>query len=87
MASQRRLMFCPRCGRQRLFRKLRMDHRFHLALSLGTIGLWLLGWLVFYARHSLKPWKCPACRASQGLLAFGYRGASLRTQGVKANAA
>lgn len=86
MASQRRLMFCSQCGRQRLFRKAPMDHRFHLALSLGTLGLWLPGWLGFYVQHSIKPWKCPACRKSQILLVFDYRSRLARSKNINPDA-
>jgi hypothetical protein len=64
MASHRRIFYCQGCDTERAFRKSYMDHSFHRALLLATLGLWTLGWLACTLRYMLKPWKCPSCGRS-----------------------
>ena len=55
------------------FRKSRIDHRFHLSLSLGTLGLWLSGWLLVALIHMLKPWNCTKCGKRVSSLSACFR--------------
>ncbi len=61
MAYKRRAFFCARCDGERYFRKSCIDHSFHRALCLATLGLWSPGWLGFIVRNAFRPWKCPGC--------------------------
>jgi len=52
---------CQRCGYERRFRKRRMNHGIHLALTLLSAGVWGIAWISASIKHARKPWRCSFC--------------------------
>lgn len=52
---------CPTCGQQRMFTKPGMSHLLHLILSVLTLGIWLIVWLILAMGHSTKKPRCTNC--------------------------
>ena len=53
--------WCFSCGRQTVMVKPRVNHLLHLALSVVTLGLWLLVWAALGFRNSERPPYCESC--------------------------
>ena len=47
--------WCFSCGRQTVMVKPRVNHLLHLALSVVTLGLWLIVWAALGFRNSERP--------------------------------
>lgn len=54
---------CRVCQRKVLGLRRRPNHVLHLLLSLGTGGLWLLGWMVITLNSEDEPWRCTSCES------------------------
>jgi rubredoxin len=52
---------CPRCGHQQFFVRAEINHPLHLALSVLTLGLWLISWLALWLGTFMRPWRCEHC--------------------------
>ena len=61
MAIKQYSAFCPTCGRQSLFQRPGINHVLHLILSLVTVGLWVIVWLILVATNSAKKPRCATC--------------------------
>jgi len=53
--------YCARCRHQHVFVPSPVNHRFHLILSLFTLGLWLVSWAAVCIGNVLRPWRCERC--------------------------
>lgn len=53
--------FCGVCGETRPFDKPKLNHLLHLALTVVTLGLWSLVWLVLAVIHAGKQRRCRVC--------------------------
>jgi hypothetical protein len=40
-------------------------HELHLVLTLGTLGLWGLCWMITFIAARWEPWRCIDCRRAQ----------------------
>jgi predicted RNA-binding Zn-ribbon protein involved in translation (DUF1610 family) len=66
--------FCPHCGEQRLLLRESPNHVLHLILTVLTLGLWAVVWLLVAMNKSGGPARCSVCgtelhqfyRAGQG---------------------
>lgn len=58
---------CPRCQRQVLARRNAPSHLFHFVMTLLTLGVWLIVWLL--ASLGGGVWRCSVCgtKVSPGL--------------------
>jgi hypothetical protein len=52
--------FCPGCDRLVAAYRSRPNHTFHLILTLLTLGLWSIVWLLI-AVAGLGSWRCRGC--------------------------
>jgi hypothetical protein len=61
--------FCKQCGRQVLARRTAPSHLFHAIMTILTLGVWLIIWLI--AALGSGAWRCSVCGAkvSPGLFA------------------
>lgn len=57
--------WCPTCGAERGFVARRPSGCLHTALTVMTLGLWLLVWPFFYARSGTA-YRCPVCGGRPG---------------------
>ena len=55
------LKFCHRCQYERTFSKRAVNHRFHLFVTLATLGLWGIGWAAASIVARSKHWRCGFC--------------------------
>lgn len=53
--------YCKTCGKQTLHTKQTPNHILHLLLSLVTLGLWLIVWLIIVVANSGKRPRCSVC--------------------------
>jgi hypothetical protein len=58
--------YCHVCQRQSLFQKPRINHVLHLILSIVTLGLWLIVWLILGIINASKSPRCTTCGATMG---------------------
>jgi hypothetical protein len=58
--------FCERCERMTLFQKRGINHVLHLILSVPTLGLWGLVWIVLAMTKSAEPYYCSRCGWAEG---------------------
>jgi phage FluMu protein Com len=61
MNTDRLRAFCPRCQHVQLFKRMPAEHRWHLLITVLTVGLWLVSWLSAVIVCHLQPWRCPRC--------------------------
>lgn len=54
--------YCRNCEASRRFRKPSADHRLHLKLTLGSLGLWSPVWLAMTLKYARRHWRCTFCR-------------------------
>lgn len=66
MADKQASQFCYVCDQQRLFQKPRINHVLHLILTLVTVGLWGIVWIILGISNSAKPLRCTACGSAMG---------------------
>ena len=59
---------CPRCHRQVLARRQAPSHLVHFILTVLTLGLWGIIWLL--AAIFAEPWRCAYCGAKVSPAAF-----------------
>src|SRR5258708_32820509 len=60
-----RLGECRDCGTERVLRRRVPRHEIHLALTIGTLGLWGGCWIITLVAAHLEPWRCQECRKPQ----------------------
>lgn len=65
MPADTHKFFCTRCTAERTFRRLKVNHRFHLIISIVTGGLWLISWLGVVVARRFQPWYCSICGIPQ----------------------
>jgi hypothetical protein len=53
--------WCPTCNDQRMLLRDKPNHILHLILTIVTLGLWALVWIVVAARKSNAPARCSHC--------------------------
>jgi hypothetical protein len=54
---------CTRCGGTSTLRRIRIEHRLHLLLTIVTAGLWGVCWLVLLLGRLKWPLRCVRCCA------------------------
>ena len=64
MSIQKQPKLCVNHG-QVLAQREAPNHVLHLLLSLVTLGLWLVVWLLVSMKHN--PWVCPYCGSEVGI--------------------
>jgi hypothetical protein len=62
-----RRLYCPNCRNERLFRRPQPNHSLHFWLTLGTLGLWGVVWLILACRHQRRRWRCGYCLSPAAL--------------------
>ena len=60
-----RLGECRDCGTECVLRRRVPRHEFHLVLTIGTLGLWGLCWIITLIGAHWEPWRCTDCRRPQ----------------------
>jgi len=55
--------FCERCQCEREFTRKTAAHRWHLAATILTLGMWGVGWLAVAITEARRPWRCAVCRS------------------------
>lgn len=63
--------WCHVCQQQRLMSKPKINHVLHLILSLVTLGVWAIVWLLLAWGNSMKGYRCVQCGTKQGHGAAG----------------
>lgn len=53
------LIFCPTCRQPRRARRERPNHVLHAFLTIATVGLWLVIWLL--DAYTCPEWHCDVC--------------------------
>lgn len=53
--------FCCRCRCAQEFRRVSVRHKLHLLLTVLTVGLWTVPWVMIYAGSIVEPWRCVRC--------------------------
>lgn len=68
MAVQEATGFCKRCNKQVMIRRPGTNHVLHLLLSIVTVGIWLIVWVLTAIK--IGGWRCSQCgsRVSRSLL-------------------
>lgn len=61
LAKQRR--YCPEDDRMVLAEKQTPNHLLHLLLSLLTLGVWVVVWIILIVGADLGTYRCPNCGA------------------------
>jgi hypothetical protein len=56
---------CPQCKSTQRFVRVQMNHRFHAALTILTVGLWGVSWLALAIWHRFWPWQCKNCGCNE----------------------
>lgn len=59
MGIETRSGYCNDCGERRKLERNGVNHVFHLILTLVTVGLWGIIWIL--AAFSKDPWRCSTC--------------------------
>ncbi len=54
--------FCRFCRCECQIYRRRLDHMFQLIVTLVTLGLWAIPWLVIWLFSLRRPWRCRTCR-------------------------
>ena len=62
MGAKRTELHCCYCDSTQTFRKARIDHFFHLTISVVSLGVWFPVWVVLIMHREFQPWVCRACR-------------------------
>jgi len=60
-----RLGECRDCGTECVFRRRVPRHELHLVLTIGTLGLWGLCWIITLFAARWEQWRCTDCRLPQ----------------------
>jgi hypothetical protein len=63
MSIKQSSAYCPVCGRQSLFQKPRINHILHLILSIVTVGIWAIAWVIMGISNSARRPRCVTCGA------------------------
>ena len=66
MSIKQSSAYCHVCQRQTLFQKPKLNHVLHLILTILTVGVWGLVWLVLAIAHAAKPDRCVTCGTAKG---------------------
>jgi hypothetical protein len=66
MAQVQYSHYCEVCDKQTLHTKDRVNHVLHLILSICTLGLWLIVWLVLGISNSTAKPRCAVCGTRRG---------------------
>lgn len=53
--------FCSNCGQTRPFEKQGVNHVLHLILSLLTLGVWVVVWMMAGVCNTLSLYRCREC--------------------------
>lgn len=53
--------YCPRCRHQQPFLPAKFRFGLHFALTILTLGLWLISALAAVIRKWMWPWRCEHC--------------------------
>ena len=61
MKNTRIRAFCRRCKHEAEFRRYTPHHRWHLVVTLLTVGLWAVSWLSVCLGAWFRPWRCQRC--------------------------
>jgi len=64
MAVKQKSAWCPVCNQQRLFIAPKPNHILHLLLSIFTLGIWLIVWLLIGGKTG--PYRCSVCGTREG---------------------
>jgi len=67
MATKQTNGHCAQCQQPRLFQKQKMNHVLHLVLTIITLGLWSIVWIILGISSSSKPMLCTVCGGPPGL--------------------
>lgn len=59
MAIQEATGFCKGCNKQMLIRRKGTNHILHFLLTIFTVGLWLIIWIL--ASIKIGGWRCSQC--------------------------
>lgn len=59
MVAQEATGFCKACNRQVMIRRKGTNHVLHLLLTLVTLGLWVIIWLLMSIK--IGGWRCSEC--------------------------
>jgi hypothetical protein len=62
--AKHRTLYCHYCDQERSFRKPRLNHVQCLALSIITLGVYLIPWSVATWRRMRSPWRSRVCSRS-----------------------
>lgn len=66
MSVKQNSNYCNVCQRQSLYAKPRINHVLHLILTIVTLGLWSIVWLILGVSNSSKPMRCTTCGTPKG---------------------
>ena len=58
-------MSCEKCGTKETFRKPKINHGFHLFMTVITGGIWLISYAAVLIGHRFQPWECSNCSHQQ----------------------
>jgi len=60
-----RLAVCTECGTESVQRRRVPRHELHLALTVLTLGVWGVCWIITIIAARWEPWRCRECRLPQ----------------------
>ena len=63
MAVQEKGGLCETCNRQVMVRRKGTNHIFHFIMSLVTMGLWIIPWILISIK--IGGWRCTQCGGSK----------------------
>jgi hypothetical protein len=64
MAQQEATGFCKVCNKQVMIRRKGTNHILHLLLSVVTMGIWIIIWIL--ASVKIGGWRCTQCGSKAG---------------------
>jgi hypothetical protein len=65
MSADESKQVCENCKAETKFFRPKINHPFHLVLSLLTGGLWLISYGALLLGHRMQPWTCSNCDHKQ----------------------
>lgn len=65
--------YCPVCQRQTLYAKEGLNHVLHLILTLVTLGLWGIVWIILGIASAAKPTRCTQCGTTRKEIIYANR--------------
>lgn len=52
---------CSTCGQKRPFQKQGVNHVLHLILTIITVGVWVVVWILLALMNGFTPYRCSVC--------------------------